>query len=522
MSGAPRTTSATTIHSSATSLAAAALAIAGISGNLPGTTIFATSQKRSVPTDWNNVAPRFGFAYLANDKLAIRGGAGVYYGMSVATNYQYPGTAFTSSPAVFFTKDGYLTRSATLENPFPTGIEQPQGTKYGKLAEWGLSNGNNLDTGTARNAEIYQWNLGVQQAFPGNVVVGINYSANHSTHLPWGGYSSTNNRNFIPSAVRQQYNSEDLANLVNNPFQGLFSGPGAIFNEPESRYGDAQLPLLNLLRPYPQFDGAFQGLARLIAQSWYNALQVVFQKRAGRYLNLEGNYTWSKNTDNSSTGFNAFVGTLNNGNPQELDNLKAEWSVSANDATNRFVLAAVLQLPIGRGTLIGANMNRALNTLVGGWQLTTLTTFQTGQPLDIAMSNNRIADGNQRPNVTCPAHQSLTTGISIHQAAELATPYINVNCFADPGDQQAGSAPRYFSQLRSDGIHNTDISVERIYKFGDRGGHLEIHGECLNCTNTERFGLPDYGYGDSTFGIISSTAGGALPRNMQVGARYEF
>ena len=127
--------------------------------------------------------------------------------MSVATNYQYPGTAFTASPAVFFTKDGYLTQSATLENPFPSGIEQPQGTKYGKLAEWGLSNGNNLDTGTARNAEIYQWNLGVQQAFPGNVVVGINYSANHSTHLPWGGYSSTSNRNFIrfrgPGAIHQ-------------------------------------------------------------------------------------------------------------------------------------------------------------------------------------------------------------------------------------------------------------------------------------------------------------------------------
>ena len=497
------------------------ISVAGINGNLLGTTVFASSKKRAASTDWNNIAPRLGFAYLVNDKLVVRGGAGVYYGMSVATNYQYPGTAYTSSPAVFFTKDGYLTRSATLANPFPAGIQQPQGTKYGALAEWGLSNGNNVDTGTARNAEIYQWNLGVQQAFPGNVVVSINYSANHSTHLPWGGYSSTSNRNFIASSVRQQYSSEDLANLVDNPFQGLFSGPGAIFNEPESRYGDAQLPLLNLLRPYPQFDGAFQGLPRLIAQSWYNALQVVFQKREGKYLNLEGNYTWSKNTDNSSTGFNAFVGTLNNGNPQELDNLRSEWSVSANDATNRFVLAAVLQLPIGRGTLIGANMNRALDTLVGGWQVTTLTTFQTGQPLAITMSNNRIADGNQRPNLTCPRGQSLTTGASIHAAAEFGMPYINANCFADPGDQQAGSAPRYFSQLRSDGIHNFDVSVERIYKFGERA-HVELHGECLNCLNIERFGLPDYGYGDSTFGIISSSAGGALPRNMQLGARFEF
>jgi hypothetical protein len=495
------------------------LSVPGISGNLLGTTIFASSNKRAVPTDWNNLAPRLGFAYLVNDKLVVRGGAGVYYGMSVATNYQYPGTAYTASPAAFFSKDGYLSRYATLENPFPAGIQQPQGTRYGALAEWGLSNSNNLDTGTARNAEIYQWNLGVQQAFPGNVVVSINYSANHSTHLP--GYSSTSNRNFIPSAVRQQYTSDELAGLVDNPFQGLFSGPGAIFNEPESRYGDAQIPQLNLLRPYPQFDGAFQGMPRLIAQSWYNALQVVFQKRQGKYLNLEGNYTWSKNTDNSSTGFNAFVGTLNNGNPQELDNLKAEWSVSANDATNRFVLAAVLNLPIGRGTLIGANMNRALNAVVGGWQATTLTTFQTGQPLAIAMSNNRIADGNQRPNLTCPNGQSLTTGLSIHKSAEYQMPWINANCFADPGDQQAGNAPRYFSQLRSDGIHNFDVSVERIYKFGDRA-HVELHGECLNCLNTERFGLPDYGYGDSTFGLISSTAGGALPRNMQLGARFEF
>ena len=352
-------------------------------------------------------------------------------------------------------------------------------------------------------------------------MLGINYSANRSTHLPWGGYNSTSNRNFIPSAVREQYNSEQLSSLVNNPFQGLFSGPGAIFNEPESRYGDAQLPLGNLLRPYPQFDGAFQGLPELTASSWYNAMQVVFQKREGKYVNFEGNYTWSKNMDDSSTGFNAFVGTLNNGNPQELDNLKAEWSVSANDATNRFALAAVLQLPVGRGYLIGSNMNRALDAVVGGWQLTTLTTFQTGQPIAVFMSNNRIQDGNQRPNVTCPAHQSLTTGMSIHQSAEYGMPYVNANCFADPGDQQAGNAPRYFSNLRSDGIHTTDISVERIYKFGDRG-QIEIHGDCLNCTNTERFSLPDVGVGDSTFGIISSTATGALPRNMQLGARYQF
>ena len=502
---------------------ASGISIPGVSQNVLGTTLFASSKRRSAPTDWNNVAPRFGFAYLVNDKLVIRGGAGVYYGMSVATNFQYPGPAFTASPQAFFTKDGYLTRFATLENPFPGGIEQPQAQKYGALAQWGLANPNNIDTGLARNAEVYQWNLGIQQTLPSKFVLGINYSANRSTHLPWGGYSSTSNRNFIPSSLRRQHNSDDLASLVDNPFQSLFAGSTAIFNEPESRYSDPQLPLVNLLRPYPQFDGAFEGLPKLVADSWYNALQVVFQKREGRYLNLEGNYTWSKNMDDSSTGFNAFVGTLNNGNPQELDNLRAEWSVSANDATNRIVLAAVLQLPIGRGDLLGPNMNRTLNAFVGGWQLTTLATFQTGQPLPVTIANNRIADGNQRANVTCQGQgQSLTTRISIHHAAEYQVPYINAGCFADPGDQQPGNAPRYFSNLRSDNIHNLDISVERIYKFGKRENQVEVHGDCFNCLNTERFGIPDFGYGDSTFGLIQSTAGGALPRNLQLGARYQF
>jgi hypothetical protein len=137
------------------------------------------------------------------------------------------------------------------------------------------------------------------------------------------------------------------------------------------------------------------------------------------------------------------------------------------------------------------------------------------------MNNARLADGNQRPNLLCPKGQSLTTGISIHNAGETGNAYLNSNCFADPGDQQAGNAPRYFSNLRSDGIHNTDISLERIYKFGEHG-KIEFHADCFNCSNTERFGVPDFGYQSPTFGVISSTAGGALPRNMQLGARYEF
>ena len=499
------------------------ISVAGYSGTLKGTTIFASSKKRTVPTDFSDIDPRIGFAYMVNEKSVIRGGAGIYTGYSGFTNFQYPGAAYTASPEAFFSKDGGITRYATMENPFPGGVPPAQGQTYGPLAMWGLPDVNNLGTQTAKNAKIYQWNIGIQRSLPANIVIAINYSANRSTFLPFAG---TSNRNFIASSIRSQQTSQSLSNLVTNPFQSLFAGSGAIFNVPSSRYSDPQLPLLNLLRPYPQFDGTFSGYKLISANSWYNALEVVFQKRGGKYLNFEGNYTWSKNMDNSSAGNNDWVGTLSGVNgsslPQELDHLKREWSVSANDATNRLVGAVIFQLPVGRGYLVGANMNRALDAVVGGWQITALATFQSGQPLNIYMGNPRLADGNQRPNLVCPASTRLTTGISVHDAGRYGLPWLNSNCFSDPGDQQAGNAPRYFSQLRAQGIHEADISLQKIYNLGGRKGQVEAHADCFNCTNTERFGLPDTGYEDSTFGIISSTAGGYLPRNMQLGLRYQF
>jgi hypothetical protein len=121
-----------------------------------------------------------------------------------------------------------------------------------------------------------------------------------------------------------------------------------------------------------------------------------------------------------------------------LDNLKADWSVSANDATNRSVTAIVAQLPFGRGRLVGGGMSRWADTIVGGWQGSTTFTFQTGQLMPISIANPLLADGDQRPNAACA---QVLTGISVHRAAFTDQPFLNAGCFADPGDQQAGNAP---------------------------------------------------------------------------------
>jgi hypothetical protein len=494
-----------------------------ISGPLKGITQFANSSHRNVPVDRNNWAPRLGFAYQFAPDTVIRGGAGIYYGSNVATNFQFPGSAFRKDGVVYFTQDNFQTQFATFANPFPNGLPAPQGAKYGPLADWGFANQNDLGTTEARNGEIYQWNLGVQRLLPWQLVVSADYSANRSTHLPWGGGGgiTTRDRNFIPSSVRRQFNTlplyNQLHNTVPNPFLPFFVGPNAIFNEPDSQYNNAEIPLINLLRPFPQFDGPFEGLPLLSASSFYNALQVRFEKRASRYINFEGGYTLSKSTDNSAAGRNAFIGTLASDNPQELDNLKAEHAISANDATHRLAMAIITDAPIGRGRWIGRDMNKALDAFVGGWTISTILTYQTGQPINVGMSQPTLDDGNQRPNVIC----SPSSGVGAHHSALTGLSTFNANCFANPGYEQPGNAPRYFSNLRTDGIHNIDIALAK--EFVPREGmRLEIRGEFFNFFNTPRFASPDTLLEDSTFGQISSTVSGSTPRHGQVGVRFEF
>jgi hypothetical protein len=95
----------------------------------------------------------------------------------------------------------------------------------------------------------------------------------------------------------------------------------------------------------------------------------------------------------------------------------------------------------------------------------------------------------------------------------------DASCFADPGDQIPGNAPRYFATLRGDGIHNADLSFTKEFVIRE-GMRLQVRGEFFNFTNTPRFNFPDTLFGDSTFGQVTSTLN--TPRHTQIGVRFEF
>ncbi len=500
---------------------------------LKGTTQFPDSDMRNVPVDRNNWAPRAGFAFQLASNTVLRGGAGMFYGVSPATNFQYAGSSYRRDAVFHFSLDGGVTQYASLGNLFPNlgpgVVPAPQGTKYGDLAQWGFGNGNDLGTTEARNPEIYQWNVGVQHLFPWNLVISADYSGNRSTHLPWGG--ATRSRNFISDATRQALR-ETAANMgispselqfmsVANPFQSLFVGPDAIFDEPDSIYNFDELPLINILRPYPQFDGSFEALPLLAAQSWYNGLLVRFQKRPSHGLSFEGNYTLSKATDDSSYGANYWIYFDGSGlgNPQDLNNLAAERSVGANDTRHRFVLAVVYDLPFGKGRTLGENMHPVLQGILGGWSINSILTLQSGQPIPFAMAESRFTDGLQRPNITC---DNPLSGMSLHDIAFSDDPsasYYNSDCFEDPGDEVAGNAPRFSSNARGEGIKNLDFGIFKDFPINERA-KFQFRAEFFNFTNSVRFATPFSARGDDNFGRVTTQANS--PRRAQIAVRFEF
>jgi hypothetical protein len=113
----------------------------------------------------------------------------------------------------------------------------------------------------------------------------------------------------------------------------------------------------------------------------------------------------------------------------------------------------------------------------------------------------------------------LTTGLSYQEAARTQQPYLNQDCFADPGDNIPGDAPRHFSNLRGEGIRNLDMSLSKDFQIHERA-QLQIRAEMFNVANHQRFAFPDVGSGDGSFGAVNQTVNNY--RRMQFGARLQF
>ncbi len=463
---------------------------------------FVDKDRRSpFDSDRNNWQPRIGFAYAANSKTSIRSGYGLFYTLSRATVFGRPGTGFTINSPAIWTLDSNATLNARLNNPFPNGLLLPPGRAQGDNTLLGF-NASTIVASNNRNPEYHSWNLSIQRELALQSVLELNYTGSRGTHL------------FMPITTLSPLAQSNwtlgrtaLAQLVPNPFLGQIT-------DSRSPLSLATVARSRLLRPMPQFDGAGVGTAEPArGDSNYHALQVKWEKRFSKGLTMLTHYTWSKMIDNvsHSSGNVSWLGGSTA--LQNIWDLRGERSLSSHDVAHRVVLSGAYELPFGQKRKFGANMNKVMDWIAGGWNLSGMAVMQSGMPLQVTQTGGNIWDGTQRPNLIGDPSTSGAIQDRINN-------YFNRAAFSQPLADVPGSAPRNLN-YRGPGIKTLDAALLKNFNTWE-GQRFEFRLEATNFTNTPMFGDPATGFGATNFGQITGLRNGVGPRNMQIGLKYYF
>ena len=246
----------------------------------------------------------------------------------------------------------------------------------------------------------------------------------------------------------------------------------------------------------------------------YNALQLTLQQRLANGLQGQIAYTWSKcMTD--STGFYGEGAQASSSSPyaQDLYNRAAEWGPCYYDATQYVTAYVTYDLPFGRGRAFGKDWNRAVDAVLGGWQVNGILTFHGGFPLTINASDNSGTNSfGARANCLGPA-QVYGTQNSPSGGYQWFNPATSIY-----GPENQGSFGTCgVGTVRGPGLATADVSFVKIFQVTERQ-RLEIRSEFINFTNTPILQAPDVNLG-STLGLIQSSQ---AARNIQFGLKYSF
>jgi len=236
------------------------------------------------------------------------------------------------------------------------------------------------------------------------------------------------------------------------------------------------------------------------------------QKRFSHGLNWLFTFTGQKTIDDFSILSN--VGN-NTGGIQNIYDGKGERSVSSNDRSRRMVISGTYQFPLGKGKALGTHWNRAVDALLGQWQVNGIYAYQTGFPISVTAVNTCTNCGvnTLRPN-------------NNGQSAELEGPvsqrlnkYFNTSVFSQPAAFTLGNVARTLPDVRAPSSENIDFSLFKMFRPVERLT-VQFRAEAYNILNQVVFGMPNTTINSNQFGVISSQANS--PRSIQFGLKLLF
>ncbi len=411
--------------------------------------------------DRNDFGPRIGFAWKAPyvKDFVLRGGYGIYYTPEITNSW----TTLTLNPPIVqtFSFTGNAANPVVVDRAFQT-----QGT-----TAVGLFGSGALDP-NLRTSYTQQWNLTIQKKLPANFYFDLGYVGSKGTRL---------------TATFD----------ANRPVDVVVPGPA--------------VASIAQRRPYRGFDAI--NTTKSIGNSIYHSMQAKVERRVGRGLSILGAYTWShslSNADISSVGGGSFLDGI-----QNYFSLGNERSNSVYDIRHRLSVAAIYDVPWFR-----SSPSAAARAILGGWQLGTIVTEQTG----FASALSRVVDTTgtgiaSRVNMVAGQDPMLPPGDRTRDR------WFNTNAFSLPVAGQFGNAVRH--PIHLPGINQVDASAVKNFRFHEKHT-IQFRAEFFNFFNHVNLGAPGLNIRDpSTFGrVISSVQGaGGMPgdaRVVQFGLKYNF
>jgi hypothetical protein len=282
------------------------------------------------------------------------------------------------------------------------------------------------------------------------------------------------------------------------------------------------------LGPNAFFNQQFKSLYawRSVGNANYHAMQVNVRKRMGHGVQFDINYTFSKSIDIFSdaervTEWGGLGGQIiNSWDP------KARRAVSDFNLKHQINANWIVELPFGKGKLIGKNARGWMNAVIGDWQLSGLARLTSGFPLSV---NN---------GATWPTNWQLGGGAVQIGPAALGTTYNapgtppgSVSLFHDPNGATGIQAFRHAypgesggrNQITGDGFAGLDLGLAKSWRMPWKESHrLRLRWEVFNVLNLHRFDVQsvDTNLDSGSFGLYTGLL--TNPRVMQFALRYEF
>jgi hypothetical protein len=547
-----------------------------------GATQVADNKHTLKGNDYNNFAPRVGFAYSVTEKLVVRGGYGLFYDRpsaafinTVFSNYPFlreveitvPSgnvsipTAFSGVPTNIplnewlpfrIVRGSGATGAYQIRDNTPVFVDSrgtPQGANCNPATGASCTRGNIAETFEFRAIDrnlktpyVHQWNVGVQYELFKDLLVEARYIGTSGRSLL---IATALNQGFdlndpnTPDHIFERFNQAYVA--AGSPNGALNAGStarerglgrafgflntvtGRIDNNLSSANGtiinfEARVPILGFNVPEAI-------LLQSRGTSDYHGAQFSLTKRLSRGLQFNVAYTFSKSIDvmSSEPGSTAGGGkpdVPNTGFIAQGDarNLENNKALSDFDRTHRFSTSFVWEIPTG-----GAN-----NQFVKGWSVSGFFQAQSGTPFTVFASEPEVSNVSQLTD--------LTRGSGGLYRLGFGRP--NINCTAEEAvggarqdnpavvDRSCFSSPLGgFGSLgrntfRGPSQKRFDLSFSKNTKINERFS-FEVGFDLFNVFNTVNFANPNSDLQDAVdFGVITNTTGG--PRVGQFRAKIRF